>query len=84
MVCGKCKWWSGLLVVGECMWPRSMQYLKTTLHIDQCKGDMAMQIYPDLLDNPNNDPRVTQQQYEAWYREQVELEEHEKTDAEEE
>ena len=43
-----------------------------------------MQIYPDLLDNPNNDPRVTQQQYEAWYREQVELEEHEKTDAEEE
>ena len=28
-----------------------------------------MKIYPDLLNNPNNDPVVTQQQYEDWYRE---------------
>jgi len=28
-----------------------------------------MKIYPDLLNNPNNDPRTTQEQYENWYAE---------------
>ena len=34
-----------------------------------------MQHYPDLLNNPDNDPRITQQQYEDWYREQGERDE---------
>ena len=34
-----------------------------------------MQQYPDLLNNPDNDPRITQHQYEGWYREQKEREE---------
>jgi NADH:ubiquinone oxidoreductase subunit F (NADH-binding) len=34
-----------------------------------------MQRYPDLLNNPDNDPVITQQQYEDWYREQEECEE---------
>ncbi len=32
-----------------------------------------MKIYPDLLNNPDGDPRITQQQYEDWWREQEEL-----------
>jgi len=33
-----------------------------------------MKIYPDLLNNPNNDPRISQQQYEDWKREIEEIE----------
>jgi len=36
-----------------------------------------MKIYPDLLNNPNNDPRIAQQQYEEWKREQEEIKEEE-------
>ena len=36
-----------------------------------------MQRYPDLLNNPDNDPRITQQQYEDWHREQEEYETYE-------
>ena len=32
-----------------------------------------MKIYPDLLNNPNGDPRIAQQQYEEWKREQEEI-----------
>ncbi len=39
-----------------------------------------MKIYPDLLNNPNNDPRITQQQYEDWWREQEEIREEESND----
>jgi len=28
--------------------------------------------YPDILNNPNGDPRIYQQQYEDWHREQEE------------
>ena len=31
-----------------------------------------MKIYPDLLNNPDGDPRIYQQQYEDWYKEQEE------------
>jgi hypothetical protein len=34
-----------------------------------------MKIYPDLLNNPNGDPRIYQQQYEDWYRDQPEKDE---------
>ena len=34
-----------------------------------------MQRYPDILNNPDSDPRVTQQQYEDWHREQMKYEE---------
>jgi hypothetical protein len=33
-----------------------------------------MQRYPDLINNPDNDPRITQQQYEDWYLEQQQME----------
>ena len=33
---------------------------------------MSIPIYPDLLDNPDNDPRIAQEQYEAWARDQEE------------
>ncbi len=33
-----------------------------------------MKIYPDLLNNPNGDPRIAQQQYEDWKREIEEAE----------
>lgn len=33
-----------------------------------------MKIYPDLLNNPDGDPRIAQQQYEEWKREQEERE----------
>ncbi len=31
-----------------------------------------VKIYPDLLNNPDGDPRIYQQQYEDWHREQEE------------
>jgi len=34
--------------------------------------------YPDILNNPNGDPRIYQQQYEDWHREQEEREERDK------
>ncbi len=34
-----------------------------------------MKIYPDLLNNPDGDPRIYQQQYEDWKREQEEEQE---------
>jgi hypothetical protein len=34
--------------------------------------------YPDILNNPDGDPRIYQQQYEGWYREQEEYEKPEK------
>lgn len=33
-----------------------------------------MKIYPDLLNNPDGDPRIAQQQYEDWKREIEEVE----------
>ena len=32
-----------------------------------------MKQYPDLLNNPDGDPRIYQRQYEDWYREQAEM-----------
>jgi len=49
MFCGKCKWWSGLLVVGECMWPESVVYGETTINSMQCTGYTSMQ--EDAEDN---------------------------------
>lgn len=34
--------------------------------------------HPDILNNPDGDPRIYQQQYEDWYREQEEYEKTEK------
>ncbi len=34
--------------------------------------------YPDILNNPDGDPRIYQQQYENWHREQEEYEKREK------
>jgi len=30
--------------------------------------------YPDILNNPDGDPRIYQQQYEDWHREQEKYE----------
>ena len=42
-----------------------------------------MKIYPDLLNNPNNDPRIAQQQYEDWKREIEEIEDRKDREEEE-
>lgn len=36
---------------------------------------MNIPIYPDLRNNPDNDPRVAQEQYEAWARDREAREE---------
>jgi hypothetical protein len=40
---------------------------------------IKMKIYPDLLNNPNGDPRIAQQQYEDWKQELGEIEEKEES-----
>ena len=36
MVCGKCKWWTGLLVYGTCLFPRSRKHEEETIYLQVC------------------------------------------------
>lgn len=42
MFCGKCKWWSGLLIFGECMWQESPMFGKSTISSKQCRGNIKL------------------------------------------